>query len=82
MQALSPGLGRAHAVKPAEVPAAEPDLPSKPAASETPLRAASGLRMDTSKPFRRIAGIVDSVTEAHFTFDQDEADRIRSLQAA
>ena len=46
------------------------------------LRRLPGLRMDTSKPFRRIAGIVDSVTEAHFTFDQDEADRIRSLQAA
>ena len=36
------------------------------------------LRMDTSKPFRRIAGIVDAVTEAHFTFDQDAADRVRA----
>ena len=32
------------------------------------LRRLPELRMDTSKPFRRIAGIVDSVTEAHFTF--------------
>ena len=37
-----------------------------------------GLEMDTTKPFRRIAGIVDAVTEAHFTFDQDEADRVRA----
>ena len=41
-----------------------------------------GLRMDTDKPFRRIAGIVDSVNEAHFTFDQDEADRIHGRQPA
>ena len=39
-----------------------------------------GLRMDTSKPFERIAGIVDSVTEAYFLFDQDKADRIRAQQ--
>lgn len=37
-----------------------------------------GLQMNTSKPFRRIAGIVDAVTEAHFTFDQDGADRVRT----
>ena len=40
------------------------------------------LRMDADRPFRRIAGIVDAVTEAHFTFDQDEADRIRAQLAA
>ena len=41
------------------------------------LRRLPGLSMDTTKPFRRIAGIVDSVTEAHFTFDQPAADEIR-----
>lgn len=46
------------------------------------LRRLPGLRMDTSKPFCRIAGIVDSVTEAHFTFDQGRADRVRAELAA
>ena len=36
------------------------------------------LRMDADRPFRRIAGIVDAVTEAHFTFDQEAADRVRA----
>jgi cytochrome P450 len=36
-----------------------------------------GLKMDMDKPFHRYAGIVDSVTEAHFDFDQEQAERIR-----
>lgn len=40
------------------------------------LRRLPGLRLDKSKPFGRFAGIVDGVTEAAFTFDQDEAERI------
>ena len=35
-----------------------------------------GLQMDASKPFVRNPGIVDMVTDAHFTFDQDEAEKI------
>lgn len=42
------------------------------------LRRLPGLRMDADRPFRRIAGIVDAVTEAHFTFDQEAADRVRT----
>ena len=37
-----------------------------------------GLRMDADRPFRRIAGIVDAVTEAHFTFDQEAAEQVRA----
>lgn len=32
--------------------------------------------MDWDRPFARFAGIVDGVTEAWFTFDQDEAERL------
>jgi cytochrome P450 len=41
------------------------------------LRRLPDLRMDPSKPFNRYAGIVDSVTEAHFTFDQERAELLR-----
>ena len=41
-----------------------------------------GLRMDESKPFTRYAGLVDSVTEAHFTFDQDEAEKVMAASPA
>ena len=47
---------------------------------EEALHRLPGLRMDTEKPFRRIAGIVDSVTECHFNFDPSEAERILSRQ--
>ena len=40
------------------------------------LRRLPGLKMDPSRPFVRLPGIVDRVTEAHFTFDQIEAERI------
>jgi cytochrome P450 len=36
-----------------------------------------GLEMDDTKPFRRFAGIVDGVTEAHFRFDQKAARRLQ-----
>ena len=36
------------------------------------------LRMDQTRPFVRFAGIVDGVTEAHFTFDQDAAERVKA----
>lgn len=44
-----------------------------------------GLQMDPSMPFVRKPGIVDMVTDAHFTYDQDEAEKImrdRTLAAA
>jgi cytochrome P450 family 142 subfamily A polypeptide 1 len=41
------------------------------------LRRLPGLAMDDSKPFKRSAGIVDGVSEAYFTFDQEGAERIR-----
>ncbi len=44
------------------------------------LRRLPDLRMDESKPFVRFAGIVDGVTEAHFTFDQDGAERLRPAE--
>ena len=40
------------------------------------LRRLPELRMDRSKPFTRYAGIVDGVTAAPFTFNQNEAERI------
>lgn len=40
------------------------------------LRRLPGLSMDENKPFVRFAGIVDGVTEASFTFDQEEAQRV------
>jgi cytochrome P450 len=40
------------------------------------LRRLPGLSMDETKPFGRYAGIVDGVTEATFTFDQERAERI------
>ena len=49
---------------------------------EEALKRLPGLRMDANRPFRRIAGIVDAVTEAHFTFEQAEADRIGAEQPA
>jgi cytochrome P450 len=45
-------------------------------ALEEVLRCLPGLRMDETMPFKRFAGIVDGVTEAHFRFDQQEAERI------
>ena len=42
------------------------------------LRRLPGLELDTDRPFVRFAGIVDGVTEAHFRFDQQEAERIAS----
>jgi cytochrome P450 len=44
---------------------------------EESLRRLPELQMDQSKPFRRYAGIVDSVTDAYFTFDQEQAERIK-----
>lgn len=41
-----------------------------------------GLQMNTNKPFRRTAGIVDSVAEAHFTFDQARAERFAEERTA
>jgi cytochrome P450 len=40
------------------------------------LRRLPGLSMQDDKPFTRFAGIVDGVTDAHFEFDQDAAERI------
>ncbi len=40
------------------------------------LRCLPGLHMDETMPFKRYAGITDNVTEAHFQFDQQEAERI------
>ena len=40
------------------------------------LRRLPGLSMDDTKPFGRYAGIVDGVTEATFTFDQERAERV------
>jgi cytochrome P450 len=40
------------------------------------LRRLPGLRLDEGKPFTRVAGTVDAVTEAAFTFDQQDAERI------
>ena len=42
------------------------------------LRRLPGLELDTDRPFVRFAGIVDGVTEAHFRFDQQKAERIAS----
>ena len=47
---------------------------------EETVRRLPGLRMDESKPFNRYAGLVDSVTEAHFLFDQEEAERVLSSE--
>ena len=35
-----------------------------------------GLDMDQGKPFKRYAGIVDGISEAHFSFDQEGAEAI------
>jgi cytochrome P450 len=40
------------------------------------LRRLPGLAMDETKAFRRFAGVVDGVTAAHFTFDQEAAERV------
>ncbi len=40
------------------------------------LRRLPGLRLDEAKPFERYAGIVDGVTEAMFTFDQEQAEHV------
>ena len=42
------------------------------------LRRLPGLELDTDRPVVRFAGIVDGLTEAHFRFDQQEAERIPS----
>jgi cytochrome P450 len=39
------------------------------------LRRLPGLRLDETKPFERYAGIVDGVTQAMFTFDQERAEQ-------
>jgi cytochrome P450 len=44
------------------------------------LRRLPDLRMDESKPFTRYAGIVDGITEAYFTFDQEEAERVAGAE--
>ena len=41
-----------------------------------------GLRWDDGRPFKRYAGLVDSVTEAHFTFDQEEAEKAMASSPA
>jgi cytochrome P450 len=38
------------------------------------LRRLPDLSMDDEKPFRRFAGVVDGITEAHFRFDQQKAE--------
>jgi cytochrome P450 len=43
---------------------------------EEALRRLPGLALDETKPFVRFAGIVDGVTEAHFRYDQDAAERV------
>lgn len=45
------------------------------------LRRLPGLAMDETKPFVRFAGVVDGVTEAWFTFDQDRASQIQAASA-
>ena len=40
-----------------------------------------GLQMNPSQPFVRNPGIVDIVTEAHFTFDQAKAEKIMKADA-
>lgn len=40
------------------------------------LRRLTDLRLDETKPFERYAGIVDGVTEAMFTFDQEPAEHV------
>jgi cytochrome P450 len=45
-------------------------------ALQTLLRYLPDLQFDTSKPFDRFAGIVDGVREAHFTFNQQEAEKL------
>jgi len=42
------------------------------------LRRLPDLELATDRPFVRFAGIVDGVTEAHFRFDQQKAERIAS----
>jgi cytochrome P450 len=47
------------------------------------LRRLPGLELQTDRPFVRFAGIVDGVTEAHFRFDQEAAERVSpSAEAA
>jgi cytochrome P450 len=43
---------------------------------EESLRRLPGLELDETKPFARFAGIVDGVTEAHFRYDQEAAERV------
>lgn len=45
-------------------------------AFETLLHYLPDLQFDTTKPFVRFAGIVDGVKEAHFTFDQQKAEKM------
>ena len=45
---------------------------------EETLRRLPGLKIDEDKPFQRHPGLVDYVTEAHISFDQEEAEKIRS----
>jgi cytochrome P450 len=48
---------------------------------EEALRRLPGLALDETKPFVRFAGIVDGVTEAHFRYDQDAAERVLAQAA-
>lgn len=43
------------------------------------LRRLPGLELQEDRPFVRFAGIVDGVTEAHFRFDQEAAERVAWL---
>jgi hypothetical protein len=39
-----------------------------------------GLALDETKPFECFAGIVDGVTEAHFRYDHEAAERMMGLE--
>ena len=49
---------------------------------EEALRRLPGLTLDETKPFVRFAGIVDGVTEAHFRYDREAAQRVMGLEPA
>jgi cytochrome P450 len=47
---------------------------------EETLRRLPGLELAPGRPFLRFAGIVDGVTEAHFRYDQEAAERIAAAE--
>jgi cytochrome P450 len=49
---------------------------------EEALRRLPGLALDETKPFECFAGIVDGVTEAHFRYDHEAAERMMGLEPA